>query len=391
MKPFSQRIQQASPQFFATLNTRIAALQKSGRDLIRLDIGSPDMPPAPHIIAALARAAAAPENHSYQDHKGPAGLRAAWAAMYRRDYNVELDPDREILPLLGTKEGIFHMSLAALNPGDIALIPDPAYVTYIHGASFAGAEPYYMPLLPENNYLPDLSAIPPDIARRARILWLNYPNNPTAATAPLEFFAQAVDYARKYELLLCHDSAYAQVTFEGYKAPSILEIAGAKEVAVEFNSLSKTYNMAGWRVGALAGNAQAVRALYTLKTNADSSHFFPILEGATAAMLGDQTWLEERNAIYQHRRDLVLAGLQASGLHPAAPRASLYVWSPVLPGYSSTDFAAELLDKAGVSVTPGVIFGERGEGYMRISLTTATGRIAEAMQRLAEARIAHPA
>ena len=382
MKNTAQRLQLVPSQFFAALNTKIAALQDAGREIIRLDIGSPDLPPAPHIVTALAQAAASADNHGYQNHKGPAALRQAWAGMYQRVHGVELDPESEIVPLLGSKEGIFHLAQAILDPGDVALIPDPGYLTYASGAILAGGRPYSLPLLPERYYLPDLTTIPPEILRRTRLLWLNYPNNPTAATAPLEFFAAAVEFARQHGLLVCHDAAYSQVTFEGYRAPSILEVPGAKEVAVEFNSLSKSHNMAGWRVGAAVGNVQALKALYAYKTNADSGHFLPIQQAAIAAMTGDQDWLAGRNEIYRQRRDCVLSTLRALGLDPATPKASLYVWSPVPAGFTSAQFVSHLLEATGISLTPGTVFGQGGEGFVRIALSSPTEQINAAMQRI---------
>lgn len=382
MKTSAQRLHLVPSQFFAALHSRIAALQAAGQEIIRLDIGSPDLPPAPHIVAALARAAANPGSHGYQAHNGPLALRQAWAEMYRRVHGVELDPQGEIVPLLGSKEGVFHLAQAILDPGDVALIPDPGYITYTSGTLLAGGTPYTLPLLPERGYLPDLAAIPADILRRARLLWLNYPNNPTAATAPLEFFSEAVNFARQHELLVCHDAAYSQVTFDGYRAPSILEVPGAKEVAIEFNSLSKSHNMAGWRSGAAVGNAQALKALYAYKTNADSGHFLPVMEAAVAAMTGEQGWLTGRNEIYRQRRDCVVSALQACGLDPATPKASLYVWSPVPAGFTSAEFVSHLLEKGGVSLTPGAVFGGQGEGFVRIALSSPTEQINAAMQRI---------
>lgn len=376
------RMQRSSTQFFAALGSRIAQLRANGREILRLDIGSPDMPPVGHIINALAHGASASDHHGYQPHKGSGELRSAWADMYLRVHGVELNPDNEIIPLLGSKEGIFHLSQAFLDPGDVALIPDPGYVTYAAGATFAGAEPYFMPLLPERRFLPDLVAIPANFLQRAKILWLNYPNNPTAAIAPREFLAQAVDFARQYNLLLCHDAAYSQVGFDSYRPPSLLEIPGAKDVAIEFNSLSKSHNMAGWRVGAAVGNPEALAALYMLKTNLDSGHFLPVMEAAIAAMTGDQEWLWERNEIYRQRRDIILDGLRAGGLNPAIPHASLYVWSPVPEGVTSVEFTSALLENAGVSFTPGNVFGESGEGYVRIAVSSPTSVIETAMQRV---------
>jgi LL-diaminopimelate aminotransferase len=377
--------------FFATLGARIAALRAAGADVIRLDEGAPDMPPAPEIIQALSASAAQPERHSYQPQRGTAALRQAWAEMYRRVHGVTLDAETQITPLLGSKEGIFHLSMMTLQTGDAALIPDPGYITYTRGALFAGAEPIHFPLLPERGYLPDLEAIPAAAVRRARLLWLNYPNNPTGGVAELAFFQQAVEFARRHHLLVVHDAAYTQITYDGYRAPSLLEIPGALEVALEFNTLSKSHNMAGWRVGAAAGNPEVIRRLFTLKTNVDSGHFLPIMEAATAAMTGDQAWLEPRNRIYQERRDVILSGLRAAGLPVEAPRGSLYIWCPAPPGWNGLEFSQRLLEEAHVSLTPGVVFGQRGENHVRIAVAAPAERCAEAMSRLgAWARIHAP-
>jgi LL-diaminopimelate aminotransferase len=287
-----------------------------------------------------------------------------------------------VLPLLGSKEGIFHLPLAVIDPGDVVLVPNPGYGTYTQGARFAGGEPYDLPLLPERDFLPDLDSIPENILKRARLLWLNYPGNPTAATAPLEFFAEVVAFARQHDLLVCHDAAYSQVSFDGFHPPSLLQAPGAKEVAVEFNTLSKSHNMAGWRVGAAVGQPEVLRSLYNLKTNADSGHFLPVLAAATAAMTGDQTWLQERNLVYQERRDRVMQALRELGWQAATPRASLYVWFHVPQGWDSAGFATAALERSHISLTPGTVFGKHGEGYIRLSLTASTERVSEAMDRL---------
>jgi len=403
MLPLAHRMELFAEHFFAGLNVRLAAMQAQGHDIIRLDEGSPDMPPAPHIIETLANAARRSDVHSYQTHRGFVELRQAWAEMYQHVYGVTVDPEGEVLPLLGSKEGIFHLPLAFIDPGDVVLVPDPGYITYTRGARLAGGELYLLPLLPERDYLPDLQAVPTEIIRRAKLLWLNYPNNPTAATASvgedkrLDFFAEAIAFARQHHLLLCHDAAYAQVTFDGYHAPSPLEVPGAKEVCVEFNTLSKSHNMAGWRVASLIGNPMVIKAMHTLKTNVDSSHFRPVMEAAVGAMTGDQTWLQERNDIYRQRRDVVLPAFARLGWQATTPKASLYVWFAVPEpkeqasrkehafGQTSAEFAATLLEQAHVSLTPGSVFGSCGEGYMRLSLTAPTERVEEAMQRIEHA------
>ena len=292
------------------------------------------------------------------------------------------DADGEVLPLLGSKEGIFNLTLAYVQTGDVVLVPDPGYMTYTRSALMAGGEVYTMPLLPERSYLPDLSGIPQDVLRRVKILWLNYPNNPTTATAPLDFFDEVVEFAQSHNILVCHDAAYAQITFDGYQAPSLLQVAGAVETAVEFNTLSKWYNMAGWRVGAALGNRQALAALYQMKVNVDNGHFRPVLDAAAAALAGEQGWLADRNRIYEQRRDLVIRGLRQVGLEPAVPLASLYVWFEAPSGWSSQDFTLMLLEKAQVSLVPGTVFGKNGQGYIRLSFTEPMERLSEAMSRI---------
>ncbi len=371
------------PNPLAALSARISELRAVGADVIRLDIGSPDLPPAPHIIAALTQTAGRPDAHGYQPHRGTASLRQAWATMYKRVFGVTVDPDN-VLPLLGSKEGVFHLSQAVLKPGDVALVPDPGYQTYAVGARFAGAEPVALPLRPENNYLPDLDAIPSEIARRARLLWLNYPHNPTSALAPLDFFAQAVGFCRRHNILLCHDAAYTQVVFEGVRAPSVLEIDGADDVAIEFNTLSKSHNMAGWRVGAVLGQRAALEALLRLKTHADSGHFLPVMEAAVVALTADQTWLVERNAIYARRCETLRAALEKNGLKPMPSRAALYLWCPLPEGWDScSSFAQAVLEQAHVALAPGAVFGPGGEGFVRFSLVQPEERLVEAAKRIA--------
>jgi LL-diaminopimelate aminotransferase len=382
MFPPADRTSVLAPHYFATLSARLAAMQAAGVDVIRLDEGSPDLPPSPHIIQSLVESANRADTHSYQPHRGPSSLRLAWADMYRRLYHMELDPEREIVPLLGSKEGIFHLLQATINPDELTLVPDPGYITYTRGTLFAGGKVAYFPLLEERDYLPDLSAISPSLAERARMIWLNYPNNPTGGCANLDFFAQAVEFARRHRLLLCHDAAYTQVTYDGYQAPSLMQVPGAKEVAIEFNTLSKSHNMAGWRVGAAVGNADVLRTLFTLKTNADSSHFLPVLQAAVTAMNGDQSWLAERNDIYRQRRDVILEALHRLGLDARTPKGSLYVWSRIPLRFTSDQFVEQLLERGQVSLTPGSFFGQNGEGYVRISITAPIDRISDAMERL---------
>lgn len=382
----AQRLLDLPANFFSNVEQQIAAYQQAGKDVIRLDIGSPDMPPPPEVIRCLVDSASRPDTHGYQPHLGPAALRQAWAEMYARVHRVELDPDQEILPLMGSKEGIFNLLMSWINPGEVVLVPDPGYMTYTRGTLFAGGVPFYLPLRPENGYLPDLESIPPAVLSQARILWLNYPNNPTGAVADADLFPVAVKIAQEHGLLVCHDAAYTQVCFDGYRAPSILEIPDARQVAVEFNSLSKSHNMPGWRVGVLVGNRQALQAVFRVKSNLDSGHFRPVLEAAVTAMRGDQGWMVERNQVYQHRRDLVVQALQKMGLSVHVPQAAIYIWAQVPAGWSDVSFAASVLEQSHVSLTPGTVFGAAGAGAVRIALTTPAGRLQEAMQRLQEWR-----
>ncbi len=384
MKKQPQCMDTVQPSFYAELDGTIAGLRARGTDVIRLDIGSPDLPPSEAIIDTLNQSARDPGHHGYQPINGPVPLRQAWAQLYERLFDVYVDPECEIVPLLGSKEGIFHFTLANAEADDVVLISEPAYPIYAQAARFVGAQVVLLPSDEVHGFLPDFSAIPPEVSQRARLLWLNYPNNPTGATATLDFFAQAIDFAREHHVLLCHDAAYCQVTFDGYDAPSPLQIEGARDVTVEFNSLSKSHNMAGWRVGVVVGGKDLVESVRKLRPNVYSGQFKPITDAATAALNGDQSWLEERNEIYRRRRDLILEHLNALGVEPAVPQAALYIWMPIPEGWIAVDFTTTLLQDTGVSLTPGTVFGESGEGYARISLGAATKRIEEGMRRFTE-------
>ena len=378
----ADRMEGLSLQYFATLTPVIRELQAGGVDVIRLDIGSPDLPPPAAVIEALSRSAVKANHHGYQHHRGTGVLRQAWANYYEQHYGVNLDPDREILPLLGTKEGIFHLTQALINPGEIALVPDPAYLTYSSGTSFAGGESHLLPLEESNGYWPNLNAVSGDIAARARLMWLNSPNNPSGAVVKDGSFAAALEFAREFDILIGHDAAYSQITFDGYQAPSILEIPGAKDYAVEFNSLSKSYNMAGWRVGVVVGNIQALDALYVLKSHADSGHFLPVMDAATEALGTGNEWITERNEIYRKRRDLVVERLRTLRAGFQIPRGAIYLWFQVPVGMASNTFTESLLKDTGVSLAPGSIFGRHGEGYARLSLCVPEARLHEAMGRI---------
>ncbi len=379
----SERIASFKPYFYAALNEKIAALKARNVDVIRLDMGSPDLPPVDFIIEALAKSARRPDTHGYAQAGGSNAFKNAVAAYYKNRFHVDLDPNKEVLGLIGSKEGIFNLSQVVLNPGDVSLVPDPGYPAYTAGGIIAGAEIYPLPLLKANEFLPDLDSIPANVLKRAKLLFLNYPNNPTGAIAPFEFFQKAVDFGRKHGIIVAHDAPYVDVCFDSYIAPSLMQVPGAKEVAVEFNSLSKAYNMGGWRVGMVVGNPALISYLFTFKSQIDSSQFGPIMDAGVAALTGDQSWLEERNGIYQHRRDIVLAGLRQAGFHVDTPPAAIYVWAHLPEKFpDSVDFCARLLEETGVSTTPGVIFGKYGAGYLRISLGTATDRIKVAMERI---------
>jgi LL-diaminopimelate aminotransferase len=356
--------------------------------VIRLDIGSPDLPPEDGVVEALYRSARQPDRHGYPGYRGTPELRQAVADYYGRRFGVELDAGSQVVPLIGSKEGIVNMALACLDPGDLVLVPDPGYAPYTMGTMMAGGEVVTFPLLAENDFLPDLDAIPADVADRAVLMWLNYPNNPTGATADLEFFARAVGFARRHDILLCHDAPYCDVTYGDYVAPSLLQVPGADEVAVEFNSLSKTANMAGWRVGMAVGNADVLAALAQVKSNVDSGIFRPLQEAAIRALAADPAWLAARNAIYEERVDIIVEALDAAGMETVRPRAALYVWARVpepvegQQGWKSEEFARALLEQTGVGIAPGLFFGPAGEGYVRLAVTAPTERVREAMARL---------
>lgn len=380
--PTAERIRTLPPYLFAEADRQIAEKRKAGFDVISLGIGDPDLPTPDHIVEELKRAAELPANHRYPEYYGLPQLRQAIAQWYLRRFGVELHPDNEVVPLIGSKEGIAHTAFAFVGPGDIALVPDPGYPVYGTATLLAGGTPHLMPLLPENDFLPDLDAIPPEVLSRAKLLWICYPNNPTSAVAPPGFFEKVVEFAQRHDLLVCHDNAYSDVSYDGYQPASFLQVPGAKAVGVEFHSLSKTYNMTGWRIGMMVGNASVVSALGRIKTNIDSGIFQAVQYAGIAALTGDQSWLAERNMVYQRRRDLVIDSLRGIGIEAPAPKASLYIWAPVPAGMTSLEFSIYCLNELAVWVTPGVGFGPSGEGYFRISLTTPDDRLREAMSRM---------
>jgi LL-diaminopimelate aminotransferase len=377
----ASRMSRIPPYLFAEIDKKVAAKRAAGVDVIALDIGDPDTPTPEHILAAAADALPHVENHRYASYYGMPALRRAVAGWYSRRFGVELDPDSEILPTLGSKDGISHLPFALVNPGDVVLVPSPGYPAYLTGTVMADGDPYLMPLTAANHWLPDLDAIPGEVAERARILWLNYPNNPTGATAPAEFYEKALGFCRARGIVLCHDFPYSEVTYRGYKAPSVLQFPGAREVAIEFHSLSKTYNMTGWRIGMAVGNAEVLRLLGQVKTNIDSGIFPVVQRAGIAALEGADN--DALNHVYEARQARALAVLGELGWKEVVPPdATFYLWLPVPDGYTSVDFATRVLDEAGVNVTPGNGFGEHGEGYFRVSLTVPDARLDEALERL---------
>jgi len=378
----SSRLKKLPPYLFAEIDKIKKKAISEGKDIIDLGVGDPDRPTPMHIIEQLYEAAKDAKNHHYAMDMGLLKLRETIATWYKRRFDVELDPESEVLPLIGSKEGIAHMPLAYVNHGDEVLIPDPCYPPYKSGTIFAGGVPYLMPLLPENDFLPDLDAIDYQVAKRAKIMFLNYPNNPTSAVATEEFFKRVIEYANENNIIICHDAAYSEMSYDGYRSPSFLEFEGAKDVGVEFHSLSKTYNMTGWRLGFVCGKADVVSALRKVKSNIDSGIFQPVQFAGIMALESDQSHIDKLNAIYQRRRDVLVDGLNSIGWKVKKPKATFYVWIPVPPGYTSNELTRLLLEKTDIVTTPGVGFGPNGEGYIRITLTVPEERLQEAVDRI---------
>ena len=379
---FAKRIEKLPPYLFAEISRKIAEKRSQGVDVISFGIGDPDLPTPEHLIESLREASLDAANHRYPETAGLPELREAIARWYERRFGVALDPQREVLPLIGSKEGIGHIALCFIDPGDVALVPDPGYPVYAVGTMFAGGEAYYLPLREENGFLPDLEAVPSDVLRKAKTLWLNYPNNPTGAVADLAFFERAAAFAREHGLAVLHDGPYSEVAFDGYRPPSFLEAEGAREVGIEFHSLSKSYNMTGWRIAMAVGNAEIIDALMRVKSNLDSGIPQAIQRMAIAALDGPQECIEEHNLVYQRRRDRLVSALRDMGLRVSPPKASLYVWARIPDGTTSVQYATRLLDEVGVVVTPGTGYGPSGEGYVRLSLTIPDERLEEGVRRL---------
>jgi len=385
VKNTAERIRLLPKYLFAEIDKKVKKAQQKGIDVIKLGIGDPDSPTPDYIIRRMQEEVANPANHTYPPDEGVQSFKEAVADYYRRRHGVELDPESEVMPLIGSKEGIAHISFCFTDPGDVNLVPDPGYPVYGIGTLFAGGEAYEMPLLEENGFLPDLKSIPAETARRAKLLFLNYPNNPTGAVATPDFFEAVAAFARQNDLLVCHDAAYSEIAFDDYRPPSFLETAGGKDVCIEFGSLSKTFNMTGWRIGYAVGKAAAVEALYRFKTNIDSGLFKAVQHAGLEAFTNPQMepFLKELREKYQRRRDIVVQALQEAGWPLQAPRATFYVWAPVPRGFfTSEEFVSHLLEETGLVVTPGRGFGRHGEGYFRIALTVDEERLKEAMERL---------
>ncbi len=377
----AHRIEELKPYLFVEIRKKIAEKRAKGEDIVSFAVGDPDIPTPPNVINKLCEAAQDPANHRYPDEAMPE-LYAAIADWYQRRFAVTLDPSTEVLPLIGSKEGIGHIAFCFIDPGDVALVPDPGYPVYSVGTTLAGGTPYLLPLKAENNFLPDFSHIPESILAKTKLLWINYPNNPTGAVAGPEFFDKVVEFAKKHDILVCHDAPYTEVSYDDYQPVSFLQAAGAKEIGVEFHSFSKTYNMTGWRIGMAVGNAAALSALRTLKSNLDSGIPRAIQYMALEALTGPQNAIGEHNAVYQRRRDLICETLTRIGLQVHIPKASLYIWAKVPEGYNSIDFTSDLLEQVGIAVTPGAGYGVGGEGYVRLSMTLSDVALVKGLSRL---------
>ena len=378
----AERLKRLPPYLFKEIDRQKEEVRAKGIDIIDLGVGDPDLPTPPHIIEASNRAASDPANHQYPSYTGMHDFNAAVARWYQRRFGVDLDPDAEVVTLIGSKEGIAHIPLAFIDPGDIALVASPGYPVYHIGTQFAGGEPYFMDLLKENGFLPDLTAISPETAQRAKMMFINYPNNPTAAVATKDFFESVAAFAAEYSVIVCHDAAYSEMTFDGYRPMSFLEVQGAKSVGIEFHSLSKTYNMTGWRIGFAVGCADVIGALGQVKSNIDSGAFQAVQIAGITALEGDQACVEEMRQTYAERREILVSGLRSAGFSVEKPRATFYLWVEVPEGYTSAGFSSLLLTEAGIVTTPGNGFGPAGEGYVRMALTVDRERIREAVKRI---------
>ncbi len=383
----AKRLSQLAPYLFAQLEDKIDQAKKAGIDVINLGIGDPDQPTPEHIVEELRRQAGVGENHQYPSSKGMDAFRTAVAGWYKERYNVSLDSEHEVASLIGSKEGIGHLAFCYLDTGDVALIPDPGYPVYQAGTALAGGEAHYMSLRAENGFLPNLADIPTAVAKQSKLMFLNYPNNPTGAVATEEFFRDVVRFAKEHDILVAHDAAYIEVGFDSYRPLSFLQIPGAKDIGIEFGSVSKSHNMTGWRIGWVVGLAEAVKTLVTLKSNLDSGAFGAIQHAAIRALQDPQNSLQEQLAIYKERRDLMVRTLNDMGWRLEAPEASIYIWAPTPSDTDSRTFAEMVFEKTGVVITPGIGYGQEGDGYFRISLTVDSSRLKEAADRLRDCGI----
>jgi len=380
----SRRLEAIPPYKFQELEQQIADKRAAGIDVISLGIGDPDEPTYPHVVEAMQEAVANPAYHQYPSNRGRDEFRQGFAEFYDRRFGVEIDPSGEVIPAIGAKECIYNLCFAFLDPEDVALASDPGYPVYTGGPILAGAKAELLPLVPELGFAPDLTAVPADVAARARLMFINYPNNPTGAIVPEGFFETVVSFAKEYEILVVHDNAYSETTYDGYVAPSFLATPGAKDVGVEVFSLSKGYNMTGWRCAAILGNAEAIQTYWRLKTNVDSGLFEAIQMAGVAALKGPNEPLEQMNETYARRRDLVVSALDEIGVEVASPKGTIYVWAPVPEGHTSTSFCELVLEEAAVVISPGSMYGPSGEGFFRIALTAPDARIEEAVERMRE-------
>jgi len=383
----AERLTKLPPYLFAQLDKTKRKLKEKGKEIIDLSIGDPDIPTPEPVIYRLIEASKNPVNHRYPSYEGLLSFREEVRKWYLNRFGVSLDPDGEILTLIGSKEGIAHISLGLLNPGDVALIPEPAYPVYQAGVIFANARPYYISLKEDRGFLPSLEEIDPEVASRAKLMWINYPNNPTGAIVKDDFFQKVVRFAKKFNIIVCHDLAYSEISYDGYKAPSLLQVEGAKEIGVEFHSLSKSFNMTGWRIGFVVGNRELINILRQVKTNVDSGVFQAVQEAGIEALKLGEKLTEKIKNIYRKRRDLFVEGLRKLGWKVNMPLATFYLWIRIPGGKSSIEFTQYLLEECGIMVTPGVGFGPSGEGYIRIALTVNEEKLKEALNRLEKIRV----
>jgi LL-diaminopimelate aminotransferase len=383
----AKRVQAIPPYLFARIDAMKRDAISKGADIINLGIGDPDLPTPKHIIRALEKAANNPANHQYPAYQGSLEYRTAVADWYKKRFKINLNPNTDVLALIGSKEGIAHAALAFVDPGDVVLVPDPGYPVYHIGTTFAGGTTYRMPLKKENGFLPDFEKIPKSVLKRAKLMWLNYPNNPTGAAATLDFFNEAVRFAKKYNIIICHDFAYSEIYYDNISPPSFLNAKGAMDVGIEFHSLSKTYNMTGWRIGFASGHPELIASLGKIKNNLDSGVFGAIQQAGITALSGSQSTVEKLREIYQKRRDVLVKGLQKIGWEVFIPQGGFYVWITVPKEYSSMELTAKILQETGIVTTPGVGFGEYGEGYIRMTVTTTEDRLREAVRRLEKLKI----